>query len=470
MDLSRLIKDRNIFILVGVLLTLIAIPTTVYVIQQNPTLTGTAATPVANCWPTSGTGFAGTLAGQPNAIWCYTDYSDGPSTAVKGNNTWVDDFNHGLSFGKFDTTNYTDFPETGSLCKSQIFRHANHWMRDIAGSDQGGDGSCAWRFGAAMIRPNATFTAENGKLVIEADVATRVAAYGGNLFWPEVVITTADRPTSIRSNGTYVYEAFPGHWTLGCRLQNDGGFTCALLDNTNGGDSTARVTELSHFQCGNVAGANYSANYQCHSIYGGLPANLPADVRQYSRDCANLDPDVNCRDRWRWEITNNKLTWFANGVKYMEHTNFDPGARAAFDNLLTRPVYVYFGEFLYKLDKPARMHWDRIAINPKDANGNFVAPSTAETFCFGQPQNTCGATTPPPPGPQPPPPPGPQPPPPPPTGGKQGDINKDGQVNAADLAILIATWGSSTDLRADLNGDGRISSSDLAVLVTNWGS
>jgi hypothetical protein len=53
---------------------------------------------------------------------------------------------------------------------------------------------------------------------------------------------------------------------------------------------------------------------------------------------------------------------------------------------------------------------------------------------------------------------------------KQGDINNDGSVNSADLAILISTWGSQQDLRADLNGDRNITSSDLAILISRWGS
>ncbi len=53
---------------------------------------------------------------------------------------------------------------------------------------------------------------------------------------------------------------------------------------------------------------------------------------------------------------------------------------------------------------------------------------------------------------------------------KPGDINDDGSVNSADLAILISTWGSSSDLRADINADGRITSADLARIISLWGS
>lgn len=53
---------------------------------------------------------------------------------------------------------------------------------------------------------------------------------------------------------------------------------------------------------------------------------------------------------------------------------------------------------------------------------------------------------------------------------KEGDINGDYLVNSADLAILLSTWGSTTDLRADINNDGRVSSADLAKLISRWGS
>lgn len=53
---------------------------------------------------------------------------------------------------------------------------------------------------------------------------------------------------------------------------------------------------------------------------------------------------------------------------------------------------------------------------------------------------------------------------------KQGDANGDGNVNSGDLAILISTWGSSTDFRADLNSDGKVNSTDLAILISKWGS
>lgn len=50
-----------------------------------------------------------------------------------------------------------------------------------------------------------------------------------------------------------------------------------------------------------------------------------------------------------------------------------------------------------------------------------------------------------------------------------GDINGDGAVNAADLALLLSAWGSSLPA-ADLNGDGVVGGLDLGVLISAWGT
>ncbi len=47
------------------------------------------------------------------------------------------------------------------------------------------------------------------------------------------------------------------------------------------------------------------------------------------------------------------------------------------------------------------------------------------------------------------------------------DLNNDGFVNAADLALLLGVWGSSGG-PADLDGDGTVGAGDLALLVGAW--
>jgi hypothetical protein len=47
------------------------------------------------------------------------------------------------------------------------------------------------------------------------------------------------------------------------------------------------------------------------------------------------------------------------------------------------------------------------------------------------------------------------------------DLDGDGIVGGADLAILLGAWGSS-DPAADLDGDGVVGASDLAILLGGW--
>ena len=51
-----------------------------------------------------------------------------------------------------------------------------------------------------------------------------------------------------------------------------------------------------------------------------------------------------------------------------------------------------------------------------------------------------------------------------------GDLNGDGVVGPADLAILLGTWGDCVnECPADFNGDGTVGPADLAILLGNWG-
>lgn len=48
------------------------------------------------------------------------------------------------------------------------------------------------------------------------------------------------------------------------------------------------------------------------------------------------------------------------------------------------------------------------------------------------------------------------------------DLNGDGDVNGADLGILLSAWGPSTST-ADLNEDGVVDGADLGALLAAWG-
>lgn len=48
------------------------------------------------------------------------------------------------------------------------------------------------------------------------------------------------------------------------------------------------------------------------------------------------------------------------------------------------------------------------------------------------------------------------------------DVNGDGQVSAADLTLLLGTWGEA-EIVGDINGDGIVSAADLTILLGAWG-
>ena len=48
-----------------------------------------------------------------------------------------------------------------------------------------------------------------------------------------------------------------------------------------------------------------------------------------------------------------------------------------------------------------------------------------------------------------------------------GDINGDGQVNGADLGMMLSAWGSS-HAASDLNHDGVVNGADLGLLLAQW--
>ncbi len=49
------------------------------------------------------------------------------------------------------------------------------------------------------------------------------------------------------------------------------------------------------------------------------------------------------------------------------------------------------------------------------------------------------------------------------------DLDGDGDVDSADLAILLAAWGACSGCPADFDGSGVVDSADLAVLLAAWG-
>ncbi len=49
------------------------------------------------------------------------------------------------------------------------------------------------------------------------------------------------------------------------------------------------------------------------------------------------------------------------------------------------------------------------------------------------------------------------------------DVNADGAIDAADIAMLLNAWGPApTFVRSDLNADGQVNAQDIAILLSGW--
>jgi hypothetical protein len=53
-----------------------------------------------------------------------------------------------------------------------------------------------------------------------------------------------------------------------------------------------------------------------------------------------------------------------------------------------------------------------------------------------------------------------------------GDLNGDGEVNGADLGLILGAWGpcTATPCTGDLNGDGNVNGADLGLILGAWGA
>ena len=457
-----------------------------------------AATALPSCWPD--TVPAGALPGQPKPIWCYTDYDNAPSTHIEGPNSWLDEFNHGLSLSEccegYKVFDRDDLPSRydDNVFKTKHWRHANHWMVDVAPRDQAPNNCTAPNFsgpcgdGGAYMRPDKAFKWEDfgdgkGKrLIVEFDAAIDVEAYhntGASAF-VEMDINTAPVPTGDRQGmfGTpYGYNTFLGHWSFGCRMGPEFTIICALYNPTqrNSGtdDPDAENGRVFENQAG-IGGGAYE--------WGGGPFTNDIDpatglsLDKVARGCKNTDPDTNCRDRIRAELSKNSIIMYRNGVKYYELSNLPP-AKQFPDALINADNYIYFSSWTGRVTSDTvRFHWDRIAINPKDAQGRLLPPSAPADFCPGQPGNLCQPGTTPVPSsttaasaqpsviPTPTPSPAASP------SGKPGDIDGNNRVDIFDYNTLLTNFGrNGTNLPGDFDRNGRVDIFDLNTLLSNFG-
>ena len=302
-------------------------------------------------------------------VWCLPQpLPGGASTFVQGANAWRDDWQHGLSNANLGAGYAQGVIGGGSAIH---FRHNNHWMVDLrAQTGQYPTMVAAW------MRPDRTFGKQTGRVVIEFEVAGPIAGTRGTALisnsWPELVLTTADRPTTAaenpwgspwRQNGTYLYEAFPRHWAFGCRMQQSRHPICALYQpNAPGTPSYAggpdRLWEI------NQNGT------QVRSQSGGDPV-VAGLADKWAVCAATDDADTVCRNQFRMELTNDEFWLYVRKPGASAYTLYYRAGLidSNLGNILDAPggFKVFFGDFAYQVtnDVVLRFHWDHLAVNPE---------------------------------------------------------------------------------------------------------
>src|SRR5215472_256128 len=123
------------------------------------------------------------------AVWCGPALLDAPGTYHELADGWSDDFTYAgppAVLGKTagSDTGYLSWEQRGSLpTMTQQFREAGLWHADVGGAASGG----------TLMRPDRSFGFEAGHLVIDAETAVLSR---GDVEWTEIVLTTADHPTT----------------------------------------------------------------------------------------------------------------------------------------------------------------------------------------------------------------------------------------------------------------------------------
>ncbi|MEM8924237.1 MAG: hypothetical protein AAGD35_12115 [Actinomycetota bacterium] len=313
---------------------------------------------------------SGSLDTQPPPVYCML--TDQPSdTAVRGANSWVDEFDHGVGFATMAGTPYRVFGPFGHAVEGMTWRGGplkDHWHVDITPDPAG-------HTGGMVMRPDQSFRFENGRLVVESVFAAAHPEYG-DAAWGEMIVTTAPTSTGYRPGALYGYELFPNHWTLGCRLQASRVPICSLMRDVPGGGTSddVRAWEISFFQ------------HEGATVFGGTPSgNAPW------RACAPGAGDKTCRDRFRMELERNSLTLYVNGERYFQQT----GLPDLPDELVDGEVYVYFGSmFSRHQGQTLRYHWDGVAVNPDLAPSTPPAPPAPAPPTTQAPATTVPSTAP----------------------------------------------------------------------------
>lgn len=330
----------------------------------------------------------GTITTQPNdpeptiPIWCLDSNSlvtPQATGALDGFGGWIDKFNNTISGAQPAHLNdgeigYHTYENITGSNQSQHWEANGYFVADMTkgGSENGTD-----------LSPIQSFSFQNGKLILEADVAASEPGFSdsnnGDVVWPEIDWSTIPTPHADSTNdGLYLYGYFRGGYSAGCRLQAHRSLTCSvqadhdLTSTTNDqapcySSSPARVMEISGFQ-------------SCGSVHAGFSVDFGAAANAW-RVCSPGAVDA-CLDRFRLEWSQNGLVAYLNGIKFAEDSNWP--AQALFPDTIVNgstPIYAHFGEFGdFSSSDVYRFHWGRVAVNPHNPDGTIAGPSASPTF------------------------------------------------------------------------------------------
>jgi hypothetical protein len=381
--------------------------------------------PNPNCAPFNGQ----VPAGQQNpttiepqySIWCYSQPDPGAPTRLSGANDWIDNWDNSgpaiqnLRDGEYDYRRFDFTQRERGVDRIAVgyFINVNHWMPDI------GDTSDFRLSGGSMLSPNRSFNFENGKMVIEADMAAGSAGMGGADAFYEIDVSPARAPTGITIDPLYGYGQFGGAGSLGCRFERDadgGHIVCAMYDTSRRDAGGTCVDKDSNFRdlCapGNEPGRVWETQgvgtgYTAPVVEGGYPGYpIPGSTlhsRDFWRQCADDDAptpnslDLYCRDRMRMELTRDSIHIYVNAaLVYSVEGLYAVNPHNGADNRLPASWFsdpglsVYYTSWINGgIHHPTRWHWDRLAINPHAADGSIAPPTEHPNFCFGREFNTC---------------------------------------------------------------------------------
>ena len=115
---------------------------------------------------------------------------------------------------------------------------------------------------------------------------------------------------------------------------------------------------------------------------GKINDSAQSDAERASsfRKCGRDQLDLHCRDRFRLELARDSVKIFVNGRPYFEQSAIEPENQLP-DEFLNSDQYVYFSSWVNRpLESAYRFHWDRLAINPRDASGAEMPASAAPSF------------------------------------------------------------------------------------------